>query len=118
LSTLSRLYLKKINIYFNYNFAFLQIYFHIFRRIYVKILIIILVKILFINVLTQSGTEPMQTFFEKITSLFSLMSPTSPEREIFVQSALKWSTKDTDYKTGHPDLHQKIAQVFWRGNCL
>lgn len=46
------------------------------------------------------------------------MSPTSPEREMFVQSALKWSTKGTDYKTGHPDLHQKIAQVFWRGNCL
>jgi hypothetical protein len=46
------------------------------------------------------------------------MSPTSPERELFVQSALKWSTKGTDYKTGHPDLHQKVAQVFWRGNCL
>jgi len=74
--------------------------------------------ILFINVLTQSGTEPIQSFFEKITSLFSLMSPISPEREVFVQSALKWSIKSTDYKTGHPDLHQKIAQVFWRGNCL
>lgn len=59
----------------------------------------------------------MQSFFEKITSLFSLMSPASPEREVFVQSALKWSVKGTDYKTGHPDLHQKIAQVFWRGNC-
>lgn len=74
--------------------------------------------ILFVNVLTQSGTVPAQGFFEKITSLFSLMSPTSPEREVFVQSALKWSVKGTDYKTGHPDLHQKIAQVFWRGNLV
>lgn len=46
------------------------------------------------------------------------MSPTSPEREVFVQSALKWSVKGTNYKTGHPDLHQKIAQVFWRGKLL
>lgn len=72
--------------------------------------------ILFINVLTQSGTKPTQSFFEKITSLFSLMSPASPEREAFVQLALKWSVKSTaSNKTGHPDLHQKIAQVFWRG---
>ncbi|EZA55053.1 hypothetical protein DMN91_009509 [Ooceraea biroi] len=69
--------------------------------------------ILFINVLTR-GTERTQSFFEKITSLFSLMSPISPEREVFVQSALKWSIIGTDYKTGHPDLHQMIAQVFWR----
>lgn len=72
--------------------------------------------ILFINVLTQSGTDPEQSFFEKITSLFGLMNPAFPDRETFVQSALKWSIKGTDYKTGHPDLHQKIAQVFWRGN--
>ncbi|XP_020280427.1 Golgi to ER traffic protein 4 homolog [Pseudomyrmex gracilis] len=70
--------------------------------------------ILFINVLTQSGIEPMQEFFEKITTLLSLMSPSSPEREVFVQSALKWSIKGTDYKIGHPDLHQKMAQVFWK----
>ncbi|KOX69034.1 Golgi to ER traffic protein 4 like protein [Melipona quadrifasciata] len=70
--------------------------------------------ILFVNVLTQSGTEPSQDYFEKITSLFNLMSPVSPERDVFVQSALRWSIKGTEYKTGHPDLHQKIAQVFWR----
>lgn len=46
------------------------------------------------------------------------MSPLSPERDVFVQSALRWSIKNTDYKIGHPDLHQKIAQVFWRGNLF
>ncbi|KZC13777.1 PREDICTED: Golgi to ER traffic protein 4 homolog [Dufourea novaeangliae] len=70
--------------------------------------------ILFVNVLTQSGTEPSQNYFEKIRSLFSLMNPSSPERDTFVQSALRWSIKNTEYKTGHPDLHQKVAQVFWR----
>lgn len=46
------------------------------------------------------------------------MSPVSPERDVFVQSALRWSIKGTEYKTGHPDLHQKIAQVFWRGKLI
>lgn len=74
--------------------------------------------ILFVLVLTRSGTEPSEDYFEKITSMFSRMSPLSPERDIFIQSALRWSLKGIEYKTGHPDLHQKIAQVFWRGNLL
>ncbi|XP_017881119.1 Golgi to ER traffic protein 4 homolog [Ceratina calcarata] len=70
--------------------------------------------ILFVNVLTQSGTEPSEEYFEKIINLFSLMSPLSPERDVFVQSALRWSIKATEHKIGHPDLHQKIAHVFWK----
>ncbi|XP_024937701.1 Golgi to ER traffic protein 4 homolog [Cephus cinctus] len=70
--------------------------------------------ILFVDVLSQSETKPSSSYFEKITGLFSLMSPTSPERETFLQNVLRWSLKDTDYKTGHPDLHQRIAQVFWK----
>ncbi|KAG7210643.1 hypothetical protein KM043_012157 [Ampulex compressa] len=70
--------------------------------------------ILFINVLTQSGTEPTEAYFEKIRSLLNLMSPTCPERDIFLQSALSWSTKGTEYNTGHPDLHQKVAEILWK----
>lgn len=70
--------------------------------------------ILFINVLTQSGTEPSQVYFEKITNLLCIMSSSSPERDIFIHSALRWSIRGNEYKTGHPDLHQKIAQVFWK----
>ncbi|CAK9814267.1 Golgi to ER traffic protein 4 homolog [Anthophora plagiata] len=72
--------------------------------------------ILFINVLTQSGTEPSEDYFEKIANLFRIMSPLLPERDVFIQSALRWSIKGTEYKTGHPDLHQKIARVFWKEN--
>lgn len=74
--------------------------------------------ILFVNVLSQSGIEPSQEYFDKITSLFGAMSPLLPERDTFMQSALRWSIKNTEYKTGHPNLHQKIAQVFWRGKLL
>lgn len=38
-----------------------------------------------------------------------------PERETFLHEALKWSAKGGNHKWGHPDLHKKIAQVFWRG---
>lgn len=72
--------------------------------------------ILFINVLKESGTDPLLIHFEKITNLFCLMRPSCLERDAFLHDALRWSVKGTNYKTGHPDLHQKIAKVFWRGN--
>lgn len=71
-----------------------------------------------VDVLNKSETLPSQQYFDKITNLFGSMSPGSPERETFCQDALKWSIKGTDFKTGHPDLHKRIAQVFWRGNVL
>ncbi|XP_014208498.1 Golgi to ER traffic protein 4 homolog [Copidosoma floridanum] len=40
------------------------------------------------------------------------MNPTSPEREIFVQNAVKWSSNN--FMSGHPDLHQKLAKIYWR----
>ncbi|XP_031846986.2 Golgi to ER traffic protein 4 homolog [Nomia melanderi] len=70
--------------------------------------------ILFVDVLIRSETIPFEHYFKKITNLFRLMSPSLPERDTFVQSALRWSTRSTEYKTGHPDLHQKLAQVFWK----
>lgn len=73
-------------------------------------------SILMVDVLNKSETLPSQQYFDKITNLFGSMSPGSPERETFCQDALKWSIKGTDFKTGHPDLHKRIAQVFWRGN--
>lgn len=92
----------------------------VLSALYVKIIFLQHVSgadlgILFVNVLVQSESQPSSEYFEKITHLFSLMSPFSPERESFIQSALRWSTKGTNHKTGDPELHQRIAQVFWRG---
>ncbi|XP_053983907.1 Golgi to ER traffic protein 4 homolog [Hylaeus volcanicus] len=65
--------------------------------------------ILFVKVLMQSMAEPSQAYFEKITNLFSLMSPSLPERFTFVQSAIAWSMK-----ADNSDLHKMVAQVYWR----
>ncbi|XP_076168583.1 Golgi to ER traffic protein 4 homolog isoform X2 [Ptiloglossa arizonensis] len=70
--------------------------------------------ILFINVSILANIICSKLWLDRITRLFSLMSPSMPERDVFLRTALLWSKKDSQYKTGHPDLHQKIAQVYWR----
>lgn len=69
--------------------------------------------LLFIDVLKKSETEPCEKYFEKLIDLFSLMNPTSPERETFVQTSLRWSVTGSNYRTGHPSFHQKLAHVYW-----
>ncbi|KAG8329161.1 Golgi to ER traffic protein 4 [Homalodisca vitripennis] len=47
--------------------------------------------------------------------LFSMVSPEVAEREVFLGSALRWSSHDhAQFTNGHPSLHQAIAQIFWR----
>lgn len=73
--------------------------------------------ILFVDVLNKSEQETgilLSYNFVKITNMFSLMKAGSPERETFLNNALKWSTKNNNSKCGHPDLHKMIAQIFWK----
>jgi len=70
--------------------------------------------ILLIDVLKKSQQKPSEDFFEKLMNLFFLMNPLSPEREIFVQNAVKWSACSSSFKTGHPDLHRKLAHIYWK----
>ncbi|XP_043282213.1 Golgi to ER traffic protein 4 homolog [Venturia canescens] len=70
--------------------------------------------ILYVDVLNKSATVPHENVFEQIAVLFSIMKAGTPERETFLHRGLKWSTKGSNYKWGHPDLHKKIAQVYWR----
>jgi hypothetical protein len=45
-----------------------------------------------------------------------MISSDVPERETFLTSALQWSIKGShEYKSGHPQLHQSIAQILWKG---
>ncbi|XP_078047173.1 Golgi to ER traffic protein 4 homolog [Augochlora pura] len=70
--------------------------------------------ILFVNVLTKSKAERSPFYIKQVINLLSLMNPSSPERDTYIQSALQWSIINTKYKTGNPILHQKIAKVFWK----
>ncbi|XP_012271735.1 Golgi to ER traffic protein 4 homolog [Orussus abietinus] len=70
--------------------------------------------ILYINVLDRSLEVPEPVYFQHITNLFEMMNPAYPERETFLQEALRFSTKGTEYKTGHPKLHKRVARVYWK----
>ncbi|CAK1596095.1 unnamed protein product [Parnassius mnemosyne] len=68
--------------------------------------------ILLIDVLTKSETKPCEEWMEKIAKLFELMSSGIPERETYLTNAVKWSMDSS--KKGHPLLHKKIAEVYWK----
>jgi Protein of unknown function (DUF410). len=45
-----------------------------------------------------------------------MISSDVPERETFLANALQWSIRGShEYKSGHPQLHQSIAQILWKG---
>ncbi|XP_031777306.1 UPF0363 protein CG9853 homolog isoform X2 [Nasonia vitripennis] len=70
--------------------------------------------ILLIDVFKKAEIKPTHSYFQKMIDLFTLMNPVCPERETFVQNALRWSMTGSTYKTGHPDFHRKLAQVYWQ----
>ncbi|KAG6442356.1 hypothetical protein O3G_MSEX002275 [Manduca sexta] len=68
--------------------------------------------ILLIDVLTKSETKPCEEWIDKIAKLFEIMSASIPERETYLSNAVKWSMDSN--KKGHPLLHKKIAEVYWK----
>ncbi|CAG5059635.1 unnamed protein product [Parnassius apollo] len=68
--------------------------------------------ILLIDVLTKSETKPCEEWIKKIAELFELMNSGIPERETYLTNAVKWSMDSS--KKGHPLLHKKIAEVYWK----
>lgn len=48
--------------------------------------------------------------------LFGMINSEVAERETFLTNALHWSAVGSqEYKSGHPTLHQAVAQIFWKG---
>ncbi|KAJ9600818.1 hypothetical protein L9F63_001030 [Diploptera punctata] len=71
--------------------------------------------ILFVDVLNKSDASTSDEQFNKLSRLFGMISSDVPERDTFLASALQWSVKESqEVKSGHPHLHQSIAQIFWK----
>ncbi|KAM3964436.1 Golgi to ER traffic protein 4 homolog [Aphomia sociella] len=68
--------------------------------------------ILLIDVLNKSETKPCEEWIDKIAKLFEIMNSSIPERETYLTNAVKWSMDSN--KKGHPLLHKKIAEVYWK----
>lgn len=70
---------------------------------------------LLVSVLKETKFVPNETMFDRIAILFEKMDQGLVERDAFLNNALQWScTASTEYKTGHPDLHRRIAEIFRR----
>ncbi|PSN29474.1 Golgi to ER traffic protein 4 [Blattella germanica] len=71
--------------------------------------------ILLVDVLIKSDATTTEEQFNNLSRLFAMISADVPERETFLANALQWSIKGSqEYKSGHPHLHQSIAQIFWK----
>ncbi|XP_063230594.1 Golgi to ER traffic protein 4 homolog [Bacillus rossius redtenbacheri] len=67
------------------------------------------VAILYVDVLVKSETPPTDEYIVKLSRLLQMMDPDAPERETYLEHALRWSGDG-----GHPQLHKSLAQVFWK----
>lgn len=75
--------------------------------------------IMLVDVLGQSNTPATDAYFSKLSQLFSMINADVVERDTFLVNALQWSIKGSQTeKTGHPQLHQRIAQAYWAGNFI
>ncbi|EEB12163.1 conserved hypothetical protein, partial [Pediculus humanus corporis] len=71
--------------------------------------------ILYVEVLVKSTTKPGEAYFSTLANLFQMINSEIPERETFLTMALRWSVTGSEiYKSGHPQLHQFIAEIFWK----
>ncbi|KDR24283.1 hypothetical protein L798_06745 [Zootermopsis nevadensis] len=71
--------------------------------------------ILLVDVLIKAEASISEDQFNKLSRLFGMISSDVPERETFLANALQWSVREShEYKSGHPQLHQSIAQILWK----
>lgn len=76
---------------------------------------------LFVEVLLKAKTKVEKDVVEKVADLMAKIPPTAPERQAVLMLALNWSeTQNPETKKfeGHPQLHQAVANMYWRGAAL
>lgn len=72
---------------------------------------------LFVEVLLKAKTKVEKDVVEKVADLMAKIPPTAPERQAVLMLALNWSeTQNPETKKfeGHPQLHQAVANMYWR----
>ncbi|CAM9743066.1 unnamed protein product [Lampetra planeri] len=70
-------------------------------------------SMLVLESLEKSSATVTEELLERLSRLFSLMDPNSPERTNFAARAVKWS-RDGTARRGHPELHRLLALTLWK----
>ncbi|KAK9882970.1 hypothetical protein WA026_001186 [Henosepilachna vigintioctopunctata] len=67
--------------------------------------------ILLVDVLVKSEETDSMKWTPKLCCIFSKIDSSTPERETFLASAIRWSANGSSQ--GDSFLHQSIAQIYW-----
>lgn len=73
---------------------------------------------LYVEVLVKAKLKVRKDIVDSLASMMSKIPPTAPERQTFLMSALSWSqieNPESKKFEGHPQIHQMVANIYWRG---
>lgn len=73
---------------------------------------------LYVDVLLKAKMKVKKDIVNNLADMMEKIPSTAPEREAFLMSALSWSQNENPEANkfeGHPQLHQIVANIYWRG---
>lgn len=73
---------------------------------------------LYVEVLLKAKMKVQKDIVNNLADMMSKIPSSAPEREAFLMSALSWSQSENPESKkfeGHPQLHQMVANIYWRG---
>jgi hypothetical protein len=73
---------------------------------------------LYVEVLQKAKMNVSKDILNNLADMMSKIPASAPERQAFLMSALSWSHSENPESKkfeGHPQLHQMIANIYWRG---
>ena len=73
---------------------------------------------LYVEVLQKAKMKVRKDIINNLADMMSKIPTTAPERQTFLMTALSWSQSENPESKkfeGHPQLHQMVANVYWRG---
>lgn len=73
---------------------------------------------LYVEVLLKTKMKVRKDIVNNLADMMSKIPPNAPERQAFLMTALSWSQNENPESKkfeGHPQLHQMVANIYWRG---
>lgn len=73
---------------------------------------------LYVEVLQKAKLNVQKDIINNLADMMSKIPSSAPERQAFLMAALSWSQNENPESKkfeGHPQLHQMVANIYWRG---
>lgn len=76
---------------------------------------------LYVEVLQKAKLKVQKDTINNLADMMSKIPSSSPDRQTFLMSALNWSQSENPESKkfeGHPQLHQRVANIYWKGKFI